>query len=128
MSESQQRTRSAPHANPLDALDAQDAAQGGQLSLDFALDGEAQCRTRTGDPSLPLSLGRISSAYSRLPTRMIWLQSGWNRERARRRRIAPFVDLVDAHWTRRRGVIGASLAPVPGPFAAEERCRSAKAG
>lgn len=31
----------------LDALDAEDAAQEGQLSLDLALDREAQCRTRT---------------------------------------------------------------------------------
>ena len=38
----------------LDALDAEDAAQGGQLSLDLALDREAQCRTRTGDPFLTL--------------------------------------------------------------------------
>ena len=38
------------------ALDALDAAQGGQLSLDLALDREAQCRTRTDDPFLTMDL------------------------------------------------------------------------
>jgi integrase len=40
----------------LDAEDAEDAAQGGQLSLDLALDQEAQCRTRTGDPFLTMEV------------------------------------------------------------------------
>jgi hypothetical protein len=38
----------------LDALDAADAAGEGQLSLDFALAQEAQCRTRTDDPFLTM--------------------------------------------------------------------------
>jgi hypothetical protein len=38
----------------LDALDAGDAAEGGQLSLDLALDQEAQYRTRTDDPFLTI--------------------------------------------------------------------------
>jgi len=33
-------------------LDAEDAAQGGRLSLDLALDREAWCRTRTEEPFL----------------------------------------------------------------------------
>ena len=39
----------------LDALDAEDAP-GRQLSLDLALDREAQCRTRTGDPFLTMEV------------------------------------------------------------------------
>jgi hypothetical protein len=40
----------------LDALDAGDAAERGQLSLDLALDREAQCRTRTDDPFLTMEV------------------------------------------------------------------------
>ena len=40
----------------LDAMDAEDAAQEGQLSLDLALDQEAQCRTRTDDPFLTMEV------------------------------------------------------------------------
>jgi len=35
-------------------LDAEDAAQGGRLSLDLALDQQAQCRTRTDEPFLTI--------------------------------------------------------------------------
>jgi hypothetical protein len=50
----------------LDALDAEAAAQGGQLSLDLALDQQAQCRTRTDDPFLTIATqGMWSLAVAR---------------------------------------------------------------
>jgi hypothetical protein len=50
--------RAARHSvgRALDALDADTDAQPRQLSLDLALDQEAQCRTRTDDPFLTMDL------------------------------------------------------------------------
>ena len=47
----------------LDAMDAEDAAQEGQLSLDLALDQEAQCRTRTDDPFLTMDFWRSGTEH-----------------------------------------------------------------